>query len=61
MTKHIRIENADMADYKVVVITEDLQNGVWVEVERQTLAYPTQMINPFLTSTRRFRIEEAPV
>lgn len=61
MTKKVRIENADMADYKVVVITQDLVDGNWVEVSRKRLDYPTAMTGDetYLTSTRRLVIEEA--
>lgn len=62
MTKKVRIENADMADYKVVVITQDLQDGVWVEVGRKRLDHPTAMTGDetYLTSTRRLVVEEVP-
>lgn len=63
MTKKVRIENADTADYKVIV-------EVWDRVEGQpdrlafteNLDYPTAMTrdNVYLTSTRYIVVKEAP-
>jgi hypothetical protein len=68
MTKKVRIENADMADYKVVVQIWDKgqpgENGtptpdtLFKEIE---LAYPTAMTGDevYLTGTRYLVIKEA--
>lgn len=64
MTKRVRIENADTANFKVIVETWDKgQNG-----EPDTLAstknldYPTAMTGEetYLTSTRYIVVKEAP-
>lgn len=69
MTKRVRIENADTADYKVVVEVWDkghvLDDGTQ---EPDTLAathrldYPTAMTNDsvYLTSTRYLVVKEVP-
>lgn len=71
MTKTIRIENADTANYQVKVITQDkvmvqdkdtgewLFTGEWKNVKEEVLAYPTQMTSPYITNSRRIVIEES--
>lgn len=65
MTKHVRVENADTSDYKVIV-------EVWdkgVDGAQDTLAfteqldYPTAMTSAsvYLTSTRYLVVREAPL
>ena len=66
MTKTVRIENADTSDWKVKVIVQDLRQvgpaageQEWVTTETLYLGYPTAMTNNlYLTSTRRFIVEE---
>lgn len=62
MTKYVRIENADIADYKVAVDVYD--KGANGEPDRlvETLHcdFPTAMVNPYLTSTRYFVVREEP-
>jgi hypothetical protein len=68
MTKFIRIENADTAAYKVKVRVQDkdfeliegklVYTGVWKDTKIIELNYPTAMLNEYLTTTRRFIIEE---
>lgn len=59
MTKQVRVENADNSEYKIVVWTEDLVDGVWVRRENPTmLGYPTSLAALGITSTRRLVIEE---
>ena len=66
MTKHIRIENADGSDYKVIV--EVWEKG-YPEGNPDSLAfsvnldYPTAMTDSrvYLTSTRYVVVKEAPV
>lgn len=62
MTKHVRIENADNSNYKVVVQTWDKgQNGEPdTLVEEQALNYPTAMTHAstYLTSTRYLVVKE---
>ncbi len=64
MTKHVRIENADTSDFKVIVETWDKgQNGEPDTLaSTQRLDYPTAMTNEqtYLTSTRYLVIKEAP-
>ncbi len=65
MTKHIRIENADTSDWKVIVQVWDKNP---VEGEPDTLAfeekldYPTHMSSSqvYLTSSRYVVVKEAP-
>lgn len=63
MTKHIRVENADTSDYKVVVEVWD--KGVAGEPDKlaftENLDYPTAMTSSavYLTSTRYVVIKEA--
>jgi hypothetical protein len=65
MTKHIRIENADTSNYKVVVQVWDKHGDGLPDTlafERR-LDYPTAMTQPndvFLTSTRYVVVKEAP-
>lgn len=61
MTKTVRIENADTSDYKVRVTVQDKNpiSGEWVDTQVINLDYPTaQTNNVYLTSTRRFIVEE---
>lgn len=59
MTKTIRMENADTADYKVAVYIEDLIGGIWVRrPEIISLDYPTAMTAQYITDSRRLVIEE---
>lgn len=59
MTKMIRVENADTGTFKVRVWIEDLIDGEWVrQPTPTTLDYPTAMVNPYITSTRRLVVEE---
>ena len=72
MTKKVRIENADMADYKVLVQVWDkgsqMPDGLGgfnqapdVLVSERTLDYPTAMTGDdvYLTSTRYIVVKEA--
>lgn len=64
MTKRVRIENADTADYKVVVQVWDKgypEGQPDVLVKEILLSYPTAMTGDdvFLTSTRYLVIKEA--
>lgn len=66
MTKHIRIENADLSDWKVKVLVQDRQynaetsmwDGDWKTTETLELNNPTQMITHYITGNRRLVIEE---
>lgn len=64
MTKKVRIENADMSAYKVVVeIWDKGHNGAQdVLAATKRLDYPTAMTDDsvYLTSTRYIVIKEAP-
>lgn len=63
MTKTIRIENADMASYKVIVEVWDkgYPEGMPDKLaETLRLDYPTAQVAPYLTSTRYFIVKEAP-
>ena len=64
MTKAVRIENADLSDYKVVVQTWDKgypPGNPDVLVSEQTLDYPTAMSsNLYITDTRYIVVKEAP-
>lgn len=67
MTKHIRIENADLSNYKVNVFIQDKQynpdtllwDGNWLTTEKLNLDMPTQLITHYITEGRRIVIEEA--
>lgn len=63
MTKHIRVENADTSDYKVVVEVWDKgQNGEPDTLAKTIeLAYPTAMTPSelYITSTRYLKVREA--
>lgn len=66
MTKHIRIENADLSDWKVKILVQDRQyntetdawDGEWVTTETHALNNPTQLLTHFITNSRRLVIEE---
>lgn len=71
MTKTVRIENADMAPYRVKIEIQDRRElprttpddearYEWVTVTSETkfLNHPTAMEAPYLTSTRRIIISE---
>ena len=62
MTKHVRIENADTSNYKVVVQTCDkgVDGGPDTLANEQVLGHPTAMTNgACLTSTRYIVVKEA--
>lgn len=66
MTKQIRIENADNSTWKIKVTTQEKRwdatlnklSDEWEDTETNRLDYPTNMLTSFLTTTRRFIIEE---
>lgn len=66
MTKYVRIENADTSKYKVKVTLQEKKwdplldkcTDEWVTVKEVPLNYPTAMLNEYLTTTRRFIVEE---
>lgn len=62
MTKKVRIENADTASFKLRVITQDKNTeGQWVDAVGNSptyLDYPAQLAEFYVTSTRRFIVEE---
>ena len=66
MTKHIRIENADLSDWKVKVLVQDRQynaetsvwDGEWKTTETLELNHPTQMVTHYITGSSRIVIEE---
>ena len=66
MTKYIRIENADLGNYKVNILIQDKQynpdtllwDGSWLTTERHDLNNPTQLLTHYITSSRRIVIEE---
>lgn len=64
MTKRVRIENADMAPYKVTVQVWDkgVDGAPDTLVKEIDLAYPTSMTGEdvYLTSTRYIVVKEAP-
>lgn len=64
MTKHIRVENADNSNYKVIVQVWDKGfNGAPDTLAfTEELPYPTAMTsgNVYLTSTRYVVVKEAP-
>lgn len=65
MTKHIRIENADTSDWKVVVQVWDKGYPLGnpdVLVKEYNLDYPTAMTPPndlYITGTRYLVVKEA--
>lgn len=64
MTKKIRIENADTSSFKVKVTAQDknTETGEWADVPGApavNLNNPAQLSELYLTSTRRFIVEEA--
>jgi len=62
MTKHVRIENADTATFKVVVEVWDKgypEGQPDTLVKTVPLDYPTAMFNDYLTSTRWFVVKES--
>ncbi|SMD20329.1 hypothetical protein [Rhizobium sp. RU36D] len=65
MTKHVRVENADTSDYKVVVEVWDKgQEGAEDKLAFvENLDYPTAMTSSsvYLTSTRYLVIKEKSV
>lgn len=61
MTKTVRIENADISDYRVKVTIQDKNfiSGEWVDTDIVNLDYPTaETSGLYITSTRRLIIEE---
>ena len=66
MTKTIRIENADTANYKVKVSVQERRynhdlgviDDTWVTTKVVELDYPTSMFTDYLTTTKRFIVEE---
>lgn len=66
MTKYVRIENADNSKYKVKVTLQEKKwdpligkcTDEWITVKEFPLNYPTAMLNEYLTTTRRFIVEE---
>ncbi len=64
MTKQVRIENADMSTYKVLVQTWDKGRDGQpdVLVHEQVLGHPTAMTdsNTYLTNTRYLVVKELP-
>lgn len=66
MTKTVRIENADNSSYKIKVLIQDkvynhetkTLSDEWTTVEVCELNYPTALLEKYLTTTRRFIIEE---
>lgn len=68
MTKQIRIENADSGtSFPVRVTTQDkvydangVWSGEWRDTSSQQIDQPTAMFQNYLTSSRRFIVEELP-
>lgn len=61
VTKTVRIENADISDYRVKVTIQDKNfiSGEWVDTDIVNLDYPTaETKSLYITSTRRLIIEE---
>lgn len=66
MTKTVRIENADTANYKVKVTVQERRwdheqqkmSDEWTDIKVVNLDYPTSMFTDYLTNTRRFLVEE---
>jgi hypothetical protein len=66
MTKYVRIENADNANYKVEILVMERQyapDGAPplpdVLVATLRADYPTDMVREYLTSSRYFIVREA--
>lgn len=62
MTKHIRVENADTSDWKVVVEVWDRSTDGTPDrlAESHPLNHPTAMVKPYITSTRYLVVRELP-
>jgi len=63
MTKSIRVENADMSSFKVVVEVWDKSTIVGEPdklVETKQLTYPTALAEVSITSTRYLMVREEP-
>lgn len=64
MTKHVRVENADTSDYKVIVEVWDkgVDGAPDTLASTERLDYPTAMTSAsvYLTSTRYLIVKEAP-
>lgn len=60
MTKSVRIENADMAAYQVIVQVWDkgVDGQPDVMAEERTLMHPTEMAHLHITSTRYIVVKE---
>jgi len=66
MTKYVRIENADMANFKVKVDVQDrvydhekqVMTDEWKTIKTIDLDHPTALANEFLTDSRRFIVRE---
>jgi hypothetical protein len=62
MTKHIRIENADTAKYRVKVVIQDkvfTENGhEWVTIGEVPIDFPTAMCESTIHTMRRLIVEE---
>lgn len=60
MTKHVRIENADTANWPVrVTVQHKNEAGEWIDQPSPVqIDTPTAMTQQYLTSTRRLVIEE---
>ena len=59
MTKHVRIENADTSQYKVIVEVVDVAADGTETISKVTeLNYPTQLTTETIYSTRYIRIRE---
>lgn len=70
MTKTVRIENACTSNFKVRVLVQDkimvqdddtgtwLWTGEWKTVNTKELPFPTRMLSDYITSSRRFIVEE---
>jgi hypothetical protein len=60
MTKKVRIENADGYPATVIVKTQHLFDGQWIDVpaETQRLGMPAQMTEVHVHKHRRYIIEE---
>ena len=66
MTKKVRVENADVADYVIVVAVQDLafegegneRRTTWVDVRRVVLTQAANLCEEYLSSGRRLVVEE---
>lgn len=61
MTKHVRIENADPSDHKVVLKAQTKNaEGEWVDAQEpaQRLDFPTALATVTVYQGRRWVIEE---